>query len=122
MKSEFVQMPDEPEENMLEAAAAHLPDMPPARARKILRAIYKEFVDMRPDQNYPPDLTKKMIQTLDVIMEYQQEHAYAPTHFELAKLLGIDRTSVRDRLSALKKKGYIVYSSKHRSMKIVKRF
>lgn len=122
MKSEFIQMPDEPEENMLSAAATHLPDMPQARAYKILRAIYKDFVELRPNQNYPPDLTKKMIQTLDVIMEYQQEHAHAPTHFELASLLGIDRTSVRDRLSALKKKGYIVYSARHRSIKIVKRF
>lgn len=122
MKSEFVQMPDEPDDNMIEAAAAYLSELPPARARKILRQVYKSFVEMRPNQNYPPDLTKKMIQTLDVIMEFQQEKAFAPTHHELSRLLGIDRTSVRDRLNALRKKGYITYTSQHRSMKIVKRF
>lgn len=120
MKSEYIQIPKAPDENMIEAAAAHLPELNPSQARRALRAIYQTFIDMRPNSNYPLDLTVKMTQTLDVIMEFQEEHGYAPTQVEIAKMMGVDRTTIRNRINSLRKKGYIAVSHKHRSMKIIK--
>ena len=116
-----VTMPSAPEPNQIEAAISHLPDMNPAHARRVLKAIYETFIDMRPENLQPRNLTKKMAQLLDVLKEYEEEHGYSPTRDELAAMIGIDRKGIYNRLNALRKRGYLLIRPGHRGIVIIKR-
>lgn len=116
MSDPIVRLPEQPSDNQIEAAIHHLPDMRPDQARKTLRAIYATFVDMRPGSDYPPDLTPKMIQMMETIQEFQEENGFAPTQEELARMFGVDRSSIRKRLISLRRKGYLVVRRGYRGI------
>ncbi len=107
-ETRFLRMPYVLSDNQIEAAIHHLPDMPPEKAKRALKAIYETFIDMRPGGQYPSDLTPLMIQLLETMAEFQEENGHAPSQLELGRMFGVNRTTIRKRIQALKKKGYIV--------------
>lgn len=117
----IVRVPEQPSDNQIEAAVPMLPDLNPERARRLLRSIYETFVNMRPDNEQAPDMTKKMAQMMEAIVEYTEENDMSPTQQELADMFGIDRMSVRQRLQSLKRRGYISTVNAHRGIRIIKK-
>lgn len=118
--TEFIRMPREPTANQIQAAGHLLPDLNPGRARRVLHQIYQTFVDMRPDAERPKGLTKKMAQLLETIVEFQEEHGFSPTQEELATLCGQERTTIRDRINALRRRGYLQVKSGYRGIIVLK--
>lgn len=119
--SESIRLPREPTSNQIEAASHLLPDMNPGRARRTLHQIYQTFIDMRPDVTTPKGLTQKMAQLLETIIEFQEEHGYSPTQEELAAMFGQERTTIRDRITALRRRGYIQVKAGYRGIIVLKR-
>lgn len=120
-RAPIVRLPEEPTYNQINAAVSLLPDLNPDRARRVLRTIYETFIAMRPENELPADLTKKMAQTMEAIQEYTDENDNSPTQQELADMFGVDRKSIRQRLQALKRRGYINIVHNHRGIRIIKR-
>lgn len=120
MSDPVVRMPAAPHENQIEAAIAHLPDMTPERAKRALRSIYSTFVEMRPGSGYPADVTPLMVQLLETIRDYQEDNGFAPTQYELARMFGVDRATIRKRLMSLRKKGYLAIRRGHRGIVLLK--
>lgn len=120
-KVSVVRLPEVPTDNQIEAALTHLPDMGKDRAKRALRAIYESFVAMRPENELPADMTKKMAQMMEAIQEYTDENDQSPTQMELADMFGVDRTTIRQRIHALMRRGYISKTSQHRGIRIIKR-
>lgn len=116
----FVSMPERPTDNQIEAALSNL-KLPPSEARRVLRRIYQDFIDLRPDQNLPKGLTKKMAQMMEVLQEYTDEHGYSPTQEELAATFGVDRRAITLRLAALKRRGYVHLKRGWRGIVIINR-
>jgi DNA-binding FadR family transcriptional regulator len=53
-------------------------------------------------------LSKKMRETLRVLVRCRDSNGITPTHRELGKLLGVTTNAVRFRLSTLARAGHIV--------------
>lgn len=119
--TEFVRLPKVPTKNQIEAAAPILSDaMSPARARRVLHQIYETFIDMRPDVAHPKGMTAKMAQLLEIILEYQEEHGYPPTQYELADLCQLDRTTIRNRLHAMRRRGVLQIKPGYRGIIVIR--
>lgn len=67
------------------------------------------------------ELTMRQQEVLDVLREFIEENGIAPTHAELAELLGVSSTkAAADHLKALAKKGAIrLHSEKTRGIQIL---
>lgn len=117
----LVRVPVQPSNNQIEAAISLLPDHNPERARKVLRTIYETFINMRPENELPADLTKKLAQTLETIIEFFEENDKSPTQQELADMFQVDRMTIRQRLHSLKRRGYITVMHSHRGIRVVKK-
>lgn len=115
-----IAMPDKPTDNQIEAAL-HLIDKPPAEARKILRAVYSAFIDLRPEAELPSNLTKKQAQLMEILQDHENDNGYAPTQDDLATMIGCDRRLIIYRLKSLERKGYLYLTRAHRGIHIRKR-
>jgi repressor LexA len=53
------------------------------------------------------ELTEKQAKIYNAIKKYQENHGFPPTQEDLADNLNLGRSTIRDHLSALEKKGVI---------------
>jgi SOS-response transcriptional repressor LexA len=53
------------------------------------------------------ELTEKQAEIYSTIKKYQENHGFPPTQENLADNLNLGRSTIRDHLSALEKKGFI---------------
>lgn len=66
-------------------------------------------------------LTKRQSEVFDILRTYVEDYGIAPTHVELAKLIGVSSSkAAADHLKALEKKGVIrIYADKPRGIQIL---
>lgn len=67
------------------------------------------------------ELTDRQSEVFDVLKQYVQEYGIAPTHVELAELIGVSSSkAAADHLKALEKKNVIkIYADKPRGIQIL---
>lgn len=67
------------------------------------------------------ELTNRQSEVFDVLKQYVQEYGIAPTHVELAELIGVSSSkAAADHLKALEKKNVIkIYADKPRGIQII---
>jgi len=67
------------------------------------------------------ELTNRQSEVFDVLKQYVQEYGIAPTHVELAELIGVSSSkAAADHLKALEKKNVIkIYADKPRGIQIL---
>ena len=54
-----------------------------------------------------PELSEQQTKAFRVIVDYYEKHGFPPTQEEIATQLNIGRSTAREHLDALEKKGYI---------------
>ena len=64
-------------------------------------------------------LTDKQQGVYDALNNYIEMHARVPTHTELAKVLGVGRTTVTVHLGTLEDKGYIRRTRRWRDLSVI---
>lgn len=71
--------------------------------------------------NKMKELTNRQSEVFDVLKQYVQEYGIAPTHVELAQLIGVSSSkAAADHLKALEKKNVIkIYADKPRGIQII---
>ncbi len=67
------------------------------------------------------ELTQRQSEVFDILKEYVEDYGIAPTHVELAKLIGVSSSkAAADHLKALEKKNVIrIYADKPRGIQIL---
>jgi repressor LexA len=65
-------------------------------------------------------LTPKQRDTLETIMFFVQRYGYPPTLRELACRFDITTNAARDRVRALRRKGYITFDNQARCFKVLR--
>ena len=65
-------------------------------------------------------LTEIQSATLEAIVTFSELHGYPPSLYDLARILGVSRTAIVDRLDALETKGAIRRTpGVHRSLAVI---
>lgn len=102
-----------PDRNMTEAAGIYVPPETFVQA-------YQAALDVAPAPEPIGEgtLTDRQRDALAFLVQYFQDNKRSPTFDEIAAGLGIDKSAVNPHLVALRKKGFISYTSKKRSIKI----
>ncbi len=67
------------------------------------------------------ELTKRQSEVFDILKDYVENYGIAPTHVELARLIGVSSSkAAADHLKALEKKSVIrIYADKPRGIQII---
>lgn len=66
------------------------------------------------------DLTQKQRETLEYIMFFIEYHGYPPKLKDLGFKFSVHITAIRDRLTWLEKKGYIVFDEIGRCIRVLR--
>ena len=67
-----------------------------------------------------PELSKRQRQALDFIQTYHAKHNYAPSFADVARGIGLGKTTVVIYIGILRKKGYVAWEKGiPRSLRVV---
>lgn len=117
----FRPLPLVPDQNMINAAHTILESVPldtPERRKRAVASVYEAMVSCAPSAPVS-GISRRMHQTLEVIIEYIEQHGMSPTYAEIARQIGGGRPEVYRILVSLRKRGFVTFARQRRSIRVL---
>ncbi len=110
----FVAMPEEPDNNMVNAAYMLLETMKtgtPERNKRIVREVWRAMRDARPR---PPlsGLTPLQHQVQEILAAWIDDHGKAPRYEDIGAQMGKSKDAIYHIIKGLEKRG-VIFKKKH---------